>query len=212
MHRSTMVRYAHGDGSRDLGIAAIVLAAGVSSRLGRAKQLLEFGGKCLVRHVADSAVGAACSPIVVVVGAEAESVRAALAGLGARAVENPGWREGIASSLRRGIQALPEHIDAAIVLLCDQPAVSSALLQALVTTQRNTGKAIVACRWNAVIGPPVLFLRERFAALLALSGDVGARSVLEREGDGVALVDFPEGAFDVDTPEDWARWQARSGA
>ncbi len=193
-------------------MAAVVLAAGASSRLGRAKQLLNFGGKRLVRHVVDAAATAACSPIVVVVGAQAGSVLEALAGSQANAVENPEWREGIASSLRRGILALPEQVDAAIVLLCDQPAVSPALLRSLVTTQRNTGKAIVACRWNGVVGPPVLFLRERFPALLALSGDVGARSVLESEGDGVALVEFPDGAFDVDTPEDWARWQARSKA
>ncbi|MBF8291178.1 MAG: hypothetical protein HW417_901 [Steroidobacteraceae bacterium] len=202
----------NGDRRRILSVAAVVLAAGASSRLGRAKQLLNFGGKRLVRHVVDAAATAACSPIVVVVGAQAGSVLEALAGSQTNAVENPEWREGIASSLHRGILALPEQVDAAIVLLCDQPAVSPALLRSLVATQRNTGKAIVACRWNGVVGPPVLFLRERFPALLALSGDVGARSVLESEGDGVALVEFPDGAFDVDTPEDWARWQARSKA
>ena len=202
----------NGDRRRDLRVAAVVLAAGASSRLGRAKQLLTFGGKRLVRHVVDAAAAAACSPIVVVVGAQAGSVLEALAGSEAHAVENPEWREGIASSLRRGIFALPEQVDAAIVLLCDQPAVSPALLQALVATQRNTGKAIVACRWNDVVGPPVLFLRERFPALLALSGDMGARSILGNAGDGVALVEFPDGDFDVDTPEDWARWQSRSKA
>lgn len=200
----------NGDRRPEPSVAAVVLAAGASSRLGRTKQILNFGGKRLVRHVVDAAAAAACSPIIVVVGAQAESVIAALAGLDAHPVENPEWREGIASSLRCGIHALPEQVDAAIVLLCDQPAVSPALLQTLVATQRNTGKAIVACRWNDVVGPPALFLRERFPALLALSGDVGARSVLENEGDGAALVEFPDGAFDVDTPEDLARWQARS--
>ena len=193
-------------------MAAVVLAAGASSRLGRAKQLLTFGGKCLVRHVVDTAAAAACSPIVVVVGARAGSVLEALAGSEAQAVENPEWREGIAGSLRRGIQALPEQVNAAIVLLCDQPAVSPALLRALVATQRNTGKAIVACRWNDTTGPPALFLREQFPALLALSGDEGARSILRNAGDGAAFVEFPDGAFDVDTPEDWARWQVRSKA
>jgi molybdenum cofactor cytidylyltransferase len=197
------------DRRRDLGVAAIVLAAGASSRLGRMKQLLLFGGKPLVRHVVDAAAAAACSPVVVVVGAEAGSVREALAGSQALAVENPEWREGIASSLRRGINALPGQVDAAIVLLCDQPAVSPALLQSLVATQRYTGQAIVACRWDHAIGPPALFLRERFPALLALSGDVGARSILRGAGDGATLVDFPDGHFDVDTPADWERWQVR---
>ena len=187
-----------------------MLAAGASSRLGRAKQLLDFGGRSLVRHAVEVASAAGCSRIFVVVGAHAESVHATLTGLGAETVENPEWREGIASSLRRGISALPDEIDAAIVLLCDQPAVSPALLETLIATQRETRRAIVACRWDDAVGPPALFLRERFPALLALSGDRGARSTLEREGDRVALVDFPEGAFDVDTPEDWERWQART--
>lgn len=104
------------------------------------------------------------------------------------------------------------QVDAAIVLLCDQPAVSPALLQALVATQRSTGKAIVACRWDDTAGPPALFLRERFPALLTLSGDEGARSILGNSGDGAAFVEFPDGALDVDTPEHWARWQARCKA
>jgi molybdenum cofactor cytidylyltransferase len=95
------------------------------------------------------------------------------------------------------------------VLLCDQPAVSPALLQTLVATQRATEKAIIACRWNGAVGPPVLFMRKHFSALLAILGDAGARSVIESAGDDVALVEFPDGAFDVDTPEDWARWRAR---
>ena len=81
------------------------------------------------------------------------------------------------------------------MLLCDQPAVSPALLQALIATQRNTGKAIVACRWKDVVGPPALFLRERFPALLALSGDEGARSILETQAKALALVEFPGWGF-----------------
>lgn len=211
MRPSTVTSRANGDRSRHPRTAAVVLAAGGSSRLGRAKQLLDFGGKPLVRHVVEAA--AACSPVIVVVGAEARGVLAALGGLEVQAVENPAWREGgMASSLRSGIHALPPQVNAAIVLLCDQPAVSCELLRTLVATQRNTGKAIVACRWKDAVGPPVLFLRNRFPLLLALSGDAGARSVLESEGDGVALVEFPGGAFDVDTPEDWARWKAQSKA
>jgi molybdenum cofactor cytidylyltransferase len=193
-----------------LQVAAVVLAAGASSRLGRAKQLLDHGGRSLVRHAAEVASAAGCSHIFVVVGARAETVRATLTGLDAQILENPEWREGMASSLRRGISALPEDVDAALVLLCDQPAVSPELLETLLATQRKTRKAIVACRWDDAVGPPALFLRKRFPALLALSGDTGARSILKREGDRVALVDFPDGAFDVDTPEDWERWQART--
>jgi molybdenum cofactor cytidylyltransferase len=180
--------------------------------MGRAKQLLDLGGRSLVRHAVEVAYAASCSPVVVVLGAQADLVRAELTGLSARIVQNSGWQEGLASSVRCGVRALPETVDAAILMLCDQPAISPALLEALLETQRKTGRPIVACRYGGVVGVPVLFLRERFPELLALEGDVGARALLAQAGDDVATVEFPDGAFDVDTPEDWARWQARSGA
>jgi molybdenum cofactor cytidylyltransferase len=193
-------------------VAAIVLAAGASSRMGRAKQLLEYGGRSLVRHAAEIAYAAACSPVVVVVGAQAELVRAELIGMAARSVENADWREGLASSVRCGIASLPEDVDAAILMPCDQPAVSPALLETMIRTRRETRKPIVACRYGDTVGAPALFSRERFPQLLALRGDAGAHVLLERAGDAVATLDFPDGVFDLDTPEDWERWQARIGA
>lgn len=197
---------------KDSKLAAIVLAAGASSRMGRAKQLLQLGGQSLVRHAAEIAYAAGCSPVVVVVGAQAELVRAELTGLAVRTVENYDWREGLASSIRCGIGALSRDADAVILLLCDQPAVSPALLETMLRTQRESRKPIVACRYGDVVGPPALFLRERFPQLLALLGDVGARAILEQAVLEVATVDFPDGAFDLDTPEDWESWKARLGA
>ena len=193
-------------------VAAVVLAAGASSRMGQAKQLLDLGGRSLVRHAAEIAAAARCSPVVVVVGAQAELVRAELVGLGARIVENPAWREGLSTSVHCGIRALPDTTEAVILMLCDQPAVSSALLEEMQQTQRKTGEQIVACRYGDVLGAPVLFRRERFPALLALAGDEGARALVAQAGADVATVDFADGAFDVDTPNDWARWQAHRGA
>ena len=192
--------------------AAIVLAAGASSRMGDVKQLLDAGGQSLVRRAAEVALAAPCAPVVVVVGAQAARVRAEVEGLGVEVVCNRGWREGIASSLRCGIRALPGTARAAFVLLCDQPAISPALLRAMLAARRASGRTIVACRYGGVAGVPALFARERFAQLLALEGDAGARGLIAAAGDDVATVDFPDGALDVDTPADWERWQARGRA
>jgi len=103
-------------------------------------------------------------------------------------------------------------VDAAILMLCDQPAVSPALFETMLRTQRETRKPIVACRYGDAVGAPALFLRERFPRLQALRGDVGARAILEEAALEVATVDFPDGAFDLDTPQDWESWKARLGA
>lgn len=197
-----------GDGG-DRAPAAIVLAAGASSRMGRTKQLLDTGGTSLVRSVAKTAQAAGCAPVLVVVGADAERVRAEVADLGVLIVHNAGWREGIASSLRSGFQALASGVRAAIVLLCDQPDVSPVLLEAMILAHHTSGRSIVACRYDGVTGAPALFARERFAQILALEGDAGARGLIAAAGDDVATVDFPGGAFDLDTPADCERWRAR---
>ena len=192
--------------------AAIVLAAGASSRMGALKQLLDAGGRSLVRGAVEAALAVPCAPVVVVVGAEAARVRAAVEGPGVEVVCNRGWREGIASSLRCGIRALPATASAAFVLLCDQPAVAPALLRTMLAARRESGRSIVACRYAGVAGVPALFARERFGQLLALEGDAGARGLIAAAGDDVATVDFPDGAFDVDTPADWESWRSRGRA
>lgn len=182
--------------------AAIVLAAGGSSRLGQPKQLLELDGRPLVRRAAEQAVAAGCDPVIVVVGAEAGAVEGALQESGARCVENRAWAEGMAGSIRCGVGALPEDVDAALILLCDQPAVSTALLVRLRAAQRESGMPMVACAYGGTLGPPALFVRACFPALLGLEGDAGARSLLARARERVASVEFPDGALDVDTGED----------
>jgi len=199
------------DESLGLRVAAIILAAGASSRMGRAKAFLDLGARSLVRHVAEIASSAACRPVVVVVGEEGERVQAELLGLAVRIAHNARWREGLASSIECGLSALPASTDGALLLLCDQPAVSPSLLEEMIETQRTSGKSIVACRYGDVVGAPVLFLRARFPELLALEGDVGARDIVRRAGSDAAIVDFPDGVFDLDTPEDVARWKAHSG-
>ena len=184
--------------------AIIVLAAGESSRMGRLKQLLVHEGRTLVRRAVESAIGAGEGPVVVVLGAHETSVREELAGLPVTLVTNAAWSEGMASSIRAGVQAVPEA-SAVVLMLCDQPLLTTSTLKALVDKQRESGRRIVACEYGGSLGVPALFDRSLFAELLALHGSHGAKKILEARRAEVGTVPFDGGDVDVDTPEQYAR-------
>ena len=185
----------------------IILAAGASSRMGRPKQLLEIGGQPLVVRAAEAALAAGLWPVIVVLGAHAEKIRPALARLPVLPVENAAWNEGMAASIRAGIGALQQFsraMDGAVVALCDQPAFSAETVARLVGAQVATGKGIAAARYLGRQGAPALFLQRHFAALAALTGEEGARALLNDSPAEVAAVDLPEMGLDLDTPADYA--------
>ncbi|HEV8441428.1 MAG TPA: nucleotidyltransferase family protein [Methylomirabilota bacterium] len=190
--------------------AAVVLAAGLSRRMGQSKLLLQIGGRAVIRLTVERILSGGVDTVLMVTGAEHEALTAALAGLPVRVVVNPHPESGQSSSIRVGIEALSPEADAALIVLGDQPFLDDRIIPTLVAERRRTGKAIVAPRYRDGRGNPVLFARELFPELLDISGDQGARAVLERDPDRVALVDFdfPMPA-DLDTPEDYAR--LRSG-
>lgn len=191
-----------------LRLGAVILAAGASRRMGRPKPLLELGGQPLVARAAAAMLAAPVWPVVVVLGADAEKIRPALARLPVLVAENSAWSEGMASSLRAGLATLRQfsrRLDGAVVALCDQPAFSTAIILRLIEAQHATGRGIAAARYGGRCGAPALFLRGHFAALSALTGDEGARLLLNGEPDRVAAVDLPELAADLDTPEDYER-------
>ena len=189
----------------------VLLAAGASQRMGRPKQLLPVAGKPLVRHVAESLLAGSLRPVVVVLGAHAAEVAAALDGLDVHRVVNPDWAEGLGSSLCAGVSALQQlepRLAELIVALADQPNLSPAHLERLRETRRRTSRAVVASECRGARMPPVLFAAEYFPRLLALRGDAGARGLLQAAGAALAVVPADD-LVDLDTPADYEafiRW------
>jgi CTP:molybdopterin cytidylyltransferase MocA len=195
-----------------LRVAAVVLAAGASTRLGRPKQLVVHEGEPLVRRAAAAAAEAGAAPVVVVLGAHAELVAPTLQGLaGVTAVVHEGWRAGLASSLAAGVGVLlaGPPCDAVLVTLADQPLVDARALRRLVAAF-SPERRIVAAGYSDTVGVPALFGWEHAAALAALTGDAGAGSWLRRRRDEVTSVALDAAALDVDVPADVARLSARA--
>jgi molybdenum cofactor cytidylyltransferase len=191
---------------------AVILAAGESARMGTPKQLLPLDGQPLLVRMIAAALASAAWPVVVVLGAHEEEIRPALARLPVIIAENPAWTEGMASSIRVGVTTLQQFsraLDAALVALCDQPAFSAATIAQLVAAQRATGRSIIAARYAGRHGAPALFLREHFETLMHLTGEEGARALLNGSPERVAAVDLPALALDLDTPGDYAALQKK---
>jgi molybdenum cofactor cytidylyltransferase len=186
-------------------ITGVLLAAGFARRMGRQKLLLAFHGKPIVRWAAEALL-AHVADLVVVTGQEDAAVRDALVGLTARFVRNPRPHEGQGSSIAVGVSGLKPWTRAAVIALGDQPRVPAQVLPALLAAWERGHRAIVAPVYRGIQGTPVLFAAPLFGELAALTGDAGARAVVQAQPDRVELVDFdvPMPA-DVDTPEDYAR-------
>lgn len=175
--------------------------------MGRPKQLIEHDGEPLVLRAARSALAAGADPVIVVVGAHAGAVLAALSSLPAvRTVVNAEWRSGLASSLAAGLRAAAEDdaCDGILVTLADQPLVDAAALRALVAAF-HSGARIVASGYDGVPGVPALFGREHAPALMGLTGDAGAGPWLRNRRGDVTMVPLGHAGLDVDTPRDLAR-------
>jgi len=190
-------------------LGAILLAAGGSSRMGSPKQLLQVSGETLLRRAARAALDAGADPVIVVLGHAAEACRESVEDLPVRPVVNEEWREGQGSSLRCGVAALLANkpdCPAVLVLLTDQVQVTAEVIRRLSVAFHKRGKGIAVSRYGEVLGPPAIFHARYFPQLAALQGDRGARSIIAEAAEEVAVVDFPEGAIDLDTPADFQRW------
>ena len=187
-------------------ISGIILAAGLSRRMGRPKLLLDWRGLPVIRRAVEQVRAGGVDRLVVVLGHEGEAIRAALAGLPAVFVLNPNPEAGQGSSIACGVSALAPGAEATLIALGDQPMFPPEVIPRLLETFRQTGKLIVAPVYRGVQGNPVLFAAPIFPELRALTGDRGARTVVEKDPTRVALVsfDFPMPA-DLDIPEEYER-------
>jgi len=190
-----------------------VLAAGSSSRLGKPKQWLRFNGKSLLQHTTETALASQAQPVIAVLGANEKAMETTESNV--HVVVNSQWQEGMASSIRCGLEAFTQLSPAAegiILMVCDQPFVTAGLLNDLVTAHQKTGKPIVASGYENTFGPPVFFHRSVFAELLQLTGDTGARGIVSRHKDETAIIPFPQGSFDIDTEADYNRLLQNAGS
>lgn len=193
---------------RASGTAAVILAAGASRRMGESvnKLLLDIDGEPMVRRTARRALEAGLSPVVVVLGHEAERVRAALDGLGCSFAENPDFTGPTSGSLHAGLRALPSTVDAAVVLLGDMVRVTTAMLRALLEAADGTSAPLVVSRYGeeSVPAPPLLFRRALWPELLAWHGEGCGKAVVMAHRDEAATLDWPAAALrDIDTPADY---------
>jgi molybdenum cofactor cytidylyltransferase len=184
-------------------VAGIVLAGGAGARFGGPKQLAAWRGRPLLGYVLEAAVEARLSPLVVVVGAQADAVRQAIEDPHLRVVVNPDWESGQSTSVRAGLAEVEAEVEAAVFLLADMPRVSARTIQRVVEQHRTTLSPIVAPVGGGRRGNPVLFDRAVFSELHTLQGDEGGRSLLERWR-WTAVEADPSEFVEVDVPDDLA--------
>ena len=190
--------------TEDMRVAGVLLAAGASRRMGWNKMMLRLDGESLVRRAATRAIAAGLSPLVVVIGHEAEKVRTELQGLPLEFAVNADYTGPTSGSLHRGLNALGPEVDAVVVMLGDMVRVSRETLAMLLAAARGTDAPLVVSRYGTVTAPPLLFRRPLFPELLAWTGEGCGKAVVRAHSGEAMYVDRPEALLaDVDTPEDF---------
>jgi len=193
----------------------VLLAAGSSSRLGGPKQLLMYKEHTLLQHSIEIALASLANRVIVVLGANAGIIGTGITKKDdwLTCITNDQWQEGLASSIRCGLQYLlsqkpaPQNV---LFMVCDQPYINTVLLNKLITLQRQTGHSIVASKYAKTAGIPAIFSRDLFPELLQLTGDKGARKLIEQQKEAVATVAFPLGTIDIDTMADYESLQKKA--
>ena len=184
----------------------LILAAGQSRRLGSPKQLLKYNGDSLIKRVTETAIASYCKPVVIVLGAYAEEIKSELEFDEIHVLVNAHWQEGMASSIREGLKELirlNENIDGLVVLVCDQPYLTTKHINELIQLQAQKDLPAAACSYYGVLGTPALFHKSLFEQLLNLQADIGAKKILSSIKNEIALVEFENGIFDIDTESDY---------
>ncbi len=184
----------------------VIVAGGESKRLGIPKQLLSYQGETLLNRLIAKLKQATNFPIFLILGASAEKIIQEIGATDFSITINENWQEGMASSIRLGIQVAQKNIpdlEGILLVVCDQPFIAVANIQALIQLQQHSDLPIAACYYANTLGTPALFHKSIFPDLLQLRGDVGAKNIILQRGAEVAKLHFEEGLVDIDTPEDY---------
>ena len=191
--------------NKESNVGIVVLAAGKSKRLGQPKQLLTHRGTTIIGDVIKMALTSKAGRTIVVTGAYAERIRNELVCFPITIIDNDDWQEGLAASIRQGIETLEKSDPpqtAVLLMTSDQPRLSTQLINQMIDKYDNQANRIVACEYEQTLGVPALFDRAYFSELKSLSGDSGAKEIIKANRNLVVTVPFPEGGLDIDTPSD----------
>ena len=190
-------------------IGIILLAAGASRRMGRPKQLLPFRGKSLIQHICGELLKIKVEEIVVVLGANDQKIRPELSNLPVKTVWNPNGDNGMGGSIATGVSYFKENdlkIDAFLIVLCDQPFLTAKYLKNLTKKTQEAKKGIAASTYANTVGVPAFFHQKYTDDLLALKEQGGAKKLFQKYKNDLLSIPFPQGEFDLDTPEDYERF------
>jgi len=188
----------------------IILAGGSSSRLGAPKQLLQFKGRSLLRHAAETALASICRPVVVVLGSCAQALESELYGLGVIIAKNDEWASGMGSSIRVGMHHLMSNdsertLDSVVLMVCDQPLIRGDDINRLCAIRMETGRGIVSSFYGGAAGVPALFSSNYFPELETVDPSQGARLIIAKHIQDSHSVPLSEAVFDVDTYNDYQK-------
>ncbi|MCH7399234.1 nucleotidyltransferase family protein [Belliella sp. DSM 107340] len=185
----------------------VILAAGNSSRLGIAKQLLEFNGINLLQNAINVGKESSADHVVIVLGAKMDEIKSQIDFSSIYVSVNEYWENGMASSMQVGLKKLNEiaKLDQVIIMLCDQPFVNSKLIDSMINLQSHSEKNIIACKYGDTLGVPALFTKKHFDNLLKLSSTEGAKKVIYKYQDDCGIINFEQGSIDIDTIEDYRK-------
>ena len=183
--------------------------------MGTPKQLLPIQGISLLQHLSKMAIASMCDPVLVVLGANAQQIRPEIEDLPLRIIENQHWQAGMGTSISSGLGSLLERepaLNAVLILVCDQPFVSTSLIDRIVEVYKSDSHQIVATGYLEAVGVPALFSDRYFPELLKLDADSGARRIIQKYLHETYIIDFPKGAIDLDTPDQYQVFLDLSGA
>ena len=192
-------------------IAAIILAAGASRRMGQPKQLLPYQGQTLLSHAIQCAIASSCKIVIVILGAHVDKIEPQISQLPIKIVKNSNWNKGISSSIACGVSYIQEqdlNINGVVFLTCDQPLISTVIVDQLIEAHDLSNKPIIASQYENTLGIPALFSNSFFAELTELKADRGAKIIINKYPELVYPINFQLGAIDLDTLEKYQQFIA----